>query len=81
MFASQSQRTVEILQMLIHKRQIVQTEDQANTEGLSGEFLVLTCFLQRTITKPLVISAGGFMQFTRSFVITVGGTFIKNQLE
>ena len=76
-FISQSLQTTELLQDVIYKYQTIQ-HDPAD-RGISRElketgtedFFLLYGFLQRTITKPLVVSAGGFVELTRSFIVSV----------
>ncbi|XP_055342953.1 uncharacterized protein LOC129591350 isoform X2 [Paramacrobiotus metropolitanus] len=74
--------TLEFLQTLAHKRHMMRAEQLSSTSHNPSdavdnmEIISLAAFLQRAYTKPLTISAGGFMDLTRSFVISVGAVII-----
>ncbi|OQV15931.1 hypothetical protein BV898_09854 [Hypsibius exemplaris] len=73
----ESLRTSETLQEIIHKRQLGKNlsynkpENQMNPREDDPALQLLFSFLQRSITKPLAVSAGSFVYITRSFLITV----------
>ncbi|OQV23815.1 hypothetical protein BV898_02167 [Hypsibius exemplaris] len=53
--SEESGKTIEIFQDVVHKR-------SQTTHRPIDEFILLTYFLQRAMTKPLVVTAGGFME-------------------
>ncbi|OQV23819.1 hypothetical protein BV898_02171 [Hypsibius exemplaris] len=67
--SEESGKTIEIFQDVVHKR-------SQTTHRPIDEFILLTYFLQRAMTKPLVVTAGGFMELTRSFVVTIGAVVL-----
>ncbi|OQV15934.1 hypothetical protein BV898_09857 [Hypsibius exemplaris] len=76
----ESLKSSELLQDVIYKYQMAQYSTEASEDAsIDSEFrdnwaedsFVLYGFLQRTVTKPLVISGGGFVELTRSFTISV----------
>jgi hypothetical protein len=71
----QSLQTVELLQDVIYSHQSLRYSDTAvyseEKNNWTEDSLVLYSFLQRAISKPLVVSAGGVVELTRSFLVSV----------
>ena len=75
----QNKETVELLWQIVHQRQAANLQASMLKNDLNEcrledfeESITLHSFLQRAVNKPLIVSAGGFAELTRSFLVTVG---------
>ncbi|XP_055338402.1 uncharacterized protein LOC129588260 [Paramacrobiotus metropolitanus] len=77
----ESRRIIENLQTVIHSRQMrylskknpaeKERKEEVDDGSRMEEYFSLFTFLQRTVTTPLVVSAGGFVELTRAFIISL----------